>query len=146
MVLDATLLNTQHYKVKWSNPGKGIAPFPISWWSSYRKGSLRVTIVYGNHIYYFEMCRKSAKNVSSKKLMETLLGIFFEWIGFTKLTKYLGIHFFLIYWQRNGIFKYKILKIGKVNHGVICTLSFNILIRIILTFSMIRHLEGNVIT
>ena len=30
MVLDATLLNTQHYKVrikvKWSNPGKGVAP------------------------------------------------------------------------------------------------------------------------
>ena len=29
MVLDATLLNTQHYKVrievKWSNPGKGVA-------------------------------------------------------------------------------------------------------------------------
>ena len=24
MVLDATLLNTQHYKVKWSNPGKGV--------------------------------------------------------------------------------------------------------------------------
>ena len=28
MVLDATLLNTQHYKVrvKWSNPGNGVAP------------------------------------------------------------------------------------------------------------------------
>ena len=30
MVLDATLLYTQHYKVrvKWSNPGKGVAPSP----------------------------------------------------------------------------------------------------------------------
>ena len=28
MVLDSTLLNTQHYKVrvKWSNPGKGVVP------------------------------------------------------------------------------------------------------------------------
>ena len=32
MVLDTTLLNTQHYKVlfkvKWSNPGNGVAPSP----------------------------------------------------------------------------------------------------------------------
>ena len=32
MVLDASLLNTQHYKVwigvKWSNPGKGVVPSP----------------------------------------------------------------------------------------------------------------------
>ena len=31
MVLDASLINTQHYKVringKWSNPGNGIAPY-----------------------------------------------------------------------------------------------------------------------
>ncbi len=31
IILDASLLNTQHYKVqikgKWSNPGKGVAPF-----------------------------------------------------------------------------------------------------------------------
>ena len=36
--LDASLLNTQHYKVwikgKWSNPGKGVAPFPTLWCSS----------------------------------------------------------------------------------------------------------------
>ena len=35
MVLDATLLNTQHYKVrikvKWSNPGKEVAPSPTPW-------------------------------------------------------------------------------------------------------------------
>ena len=31
IVFDATLLNTQHYKVrvKWSNPGRGVAPSPI---------------------------------------------------------------------------------------------------------------------
>ena len=26
MVLDAFLLHTQHYKVKWCNPGKGVTP------------------------------------------------------------------------------------------------------------------------
>ena len=38
-VFDASLLNTQHYKVwikgKLSNPGKRIVPFPILWCSSY---------------------------------------------------------------------------------------------------------------
>ena len=39
MVLDAILLNTQHYKVlsrvRWSNPGKGVAPSPTRRCSSY---------------------------------------------------------------------------------------------------------------
>ena len=33
-------------RVKWSNPGKGVAPFPTPWCSSYRKGSLWVTLDY----------------------------------------------------------------------------------------------------
>ena len=40
MVLDASLPNTQHYKVriksKWSNPRKGVAPSPTPRGSSYR--------------------------------------------------------------------------------------------------------------
>ena len=39
MVLDAFLLNMQDYKIrikgKWSNPGKGIAPFPTPQCSNY---------------------------------------------------------------------------------------------------------------
>ena len=39
MVLDASLLITQHYKVqikvKWSNPGKGVLPAPTPQCSSY---------------------------------------------------------------------------------------------------------------
>ena len=39
MVLDAALLNTQHYKVgikgKWSNPGNEVAPFLTSRCGSY---------------------------------------------------------------------------------------------------------------
>ena len=48
MALDASLLNTQHYKVrikgKWSNPGKGVAPSPTPRYRDYWKGSLRVTL------------------------------------------------------------------------------------------------------
>ena len=47
MVLDASLLNTQHYKVrikgKVEQSREGVAPSPAHWCSSYRKGSLRVT-------------------------------------------------------------------------------------------------------
>ena len=32
IVLDTTLLNTQHYK---SNPGKGVVPSPTPWCNSY---------------------------------------------------------------------------------------------------------------
>ena len=39
-------------RVKWSNPGKGIAPSPTPWCSSYRKGSLQVTLDYGRQLYF----------------------------------------------------------------------------------------------
>ena len=51
MVLDASLLNTQHYKVrikgKVEQSREGVAPSPTPWCSSYRKGSHRVTLDYG---------------------------------------------------------------------------------------------------
>ena len=51
MVLDTTLLNTQHYKVRFKGKVEqswnGVAPSPTPWCSSYRKGSLRVTLDYG---------------------------------------------------------------------------------------------------
>ena len=56
MVLDASLLNTQHYKVrikgKVEQSREGVAPSPTSWCSSYRKGSLRVTLDYGRQLYF----------------------------------------------------------------------------------------------
>ena len=55
MVLDAFLLNTQHHKVlikgKWSNPGKGVTPFPTPRCNSYGKGSLRMALDYGRLTY-----------------------------------------------------------------------------------------------
>ena len=38
-------------RVKWSNPGKGGAPFPTPYCCSYRKGSLQVTLDYGRQLY-----------------------------------------------------------------------------------------------
>ena len=38
-------------RVKWNSPVKGVAPFPTPWGSSYRKGSLRVTLNYGRQLY-----------------------------------------------------------------------------------------------
>ena len=62
MVLDASLLSTQHYKVrikgKVEQSRKGVAPSPTHWCSSYRKGSLRVTLDYGRQLYLllFTVC------------------------------------------------------------------------------------------
>ena len=50
MVLDASLLNTQHYKVrvngKVEQSRERSSALPDIWLSSYRKGSLRVTLDY----------------------------------------------------------------------------------------------------
>ena len=57
MVLDASLLNTQHYKVrikgKVEQSREGVAPSPTPWCSSYRKRSLRVTLDYGRQLYLY---------------------------------------------------------------------------------------------
>ena len=48
-----TLSNISYVsRVKWSNPEKRVAPFPTPWCSSYRKGSLRVTLDYGRQLYF----------------------------------------------------------------------------------------------
>ena len=38
-------------RVKWSNPGKGVAPFPTPWCSSYGKGSFQVALNQGRQLY-----------------------------------------------------------------------------------------------
>ena len=57
MVLDASLLNTQHYKVRIKGKVKqsreGVAPSPTPWCSSYRKGSPRATLDYGRQLYFY---------------------------------------------------------------------------------------------
>ena len=54
MVLDTslTLSNIRYIsRVKWSNPGKGVAPSPTPRCSSYWKGSLLVALDYDHQIY-----------------------------------------------------------------------------------------------
>ena len=62
MVLDASLLNTQHYKVrikgKVEQSREGVAPSPTPWCTSYRKGSLWVTLDYGRQLYLLIMLIK----------------------------------------------------------------------------------------
>ena len=41
----------QGSRVKWSNPGKEVAPSLTHWCSSHRKGSLKVTLDYGRQFY-----------------------------------------------------------------------------------------------
>ena len=55
MVLDISLFNTQHYEIwiKWSNPRKGVVPFPTPWCSSYWKGNLRVALDYSHQLYVY---------------------------------------------------------------------------------------------
>ena len=40
-------------RVKWSNPGKGVAPASPPWCSSYWKGSLRVALDYSCQLYFY---------------------------------------------------------------------------------------------
>ena len=48
-----TLSNISYIsRVKWSNPGKGVAPSPTPRCSSYRKGSLWITLDYGSQLYF----------------------------------------------------------------------------------------------
>ena len=60
MVLDASLLNSQHYKVwikgKVEQSRDGVAPSPTPGCSSYRKRSLRVTLDYGRQLYFTYYC------------------------------------------------------------------------------------------
>ena len=63
MVLDASLPNTQHYKVrikgKVEQSREGVAPSPTLWCSSYRKGGLRVTLDYGRQLFFIYFSIKS---------------------------------------------------------------------------------------
>ena len=84
-------------RVKWSNPGKGIAPSPAPQCSSYCKGNLRVTLDYSHQLYF------------------TLYALlYFIYIIYIQFLFYLGITFFFnltipyllnIYWGFLFFFK-----------------------------------------
>ena len=49
-------------RVKWSNPGQGIAPSTTHWYSSYRKWRLQVTVDYGCHLFIILIRRDNGYN------------------------------------------------------------------------------------
>ena len=55
LVLDPALLSTQH-------PGKGVAPSPTPWYSSYWKRNLQVTLSYGRQLYLLYRFKKNNPN------------------------------------------------------------------------------------
>ena len=65
MVLDASLLNTQHYKVqikgKVKQSREGVVPSSTPRCSSYRKGSLQVTLDYGCQLELHYFLKKKTK-------------------------------------------------------------------------------------
>ena len=90
MVLDASLLSTQHYKVrikgKVEQSRKWVAPSPTHWCSSYRKGSLRVTLDYGRqltyiHIYFnvdWVSILSRSHSLYHLKVLETLYALYLQ--------------------------------------------------------------------
>ena len=77
MVLDISLLKTQHYKVwikgKWNNPGKRVAPSSTLQCSSYWKESLWVALNHGQTTYLF---------LQSKSFSEEILFFFLSLYNF----------------------------------------------------------------
>ena len=88
-------------RVKWSNPGKGVAPSPTSQHSSYWKRSLQVTLDHGHQLHFFlymiiivgnahsEHGSNPYWNLSIKMSLKTknnpFLGISFKWNPLVKL-------------------------------------------------------------
>ena len=97
MALDASLLNTQHYKVwingKWSNPGKGVMSSPRPRCSSYWKRGLRVAFDFSRPTYLLDMYIYIYIIKTLTTCPATFLSFFIELLQ----TK----HFFSFYKERN---------------------------------------------
>ena len=84
---------TQHYKVqiksKEEQSREGVAPSPTSWCSSYRKGSLRVTLDYGHQLYYifkhFKMNRSTKRFIFFQNyLFRSYMRACFQLVAFVR--------------------------------------------------------------
>ena len=88
-------------RVKWSNPGKGVAPSPTSWCSSYRKGNLRLTLDYSHQLYLTYIYTTNQTYLAIIKIFFPLLKVLF-------LMKHVKHHNSFIYY-----IKYKSYKLNK---------------------------------
>ena len=62
-------------RVKWRNPGKGVASSPTSWCSSYRKRCLQVTLDYGLQLYFYLPFSVDVSPVWSKYIYSVLCAL-----------------------------------------------------------------------
>ena len=70
-------------RVKWSNPGNGVAPSSTPWCSSYRKGSLRVTsTMIANFTFYLLLQMFRARGANLLCEIWILLVLFFPIDGY----------------------------------------------------------------
>ena len=87
MLLDASLLNTQHYKVrikgKVEQSRERVAPSPTPWCCSYRKGSLRVTLDYGRQLYLLIAMNNYTYTYTRRNIFNTI-----KTSGHSSLEKY----------------------------------------------------------
>ena len=76
-------------RVKWSNPGQGVAPSPTPWCSSYRKGSLWVALDCGCQLYFFyftNICSILFSIVFTAILVLKMTLEFLDAIGFKQMS------------------------------------------------------------
>ena len=99
-------------RLKWNNPGKRVAPSRTPWCSSYRNGSLRVTLIYGRQITFYllfiSLNNKISENSCSfgfcywfwlvyKPFFITQWSIVFTYVPINVMFCFIII-FFIIYW------------------------------------------------
>ena len=98
MVLDASLLNTQHYKIrikgKVEQSREGVAPSPTHWCSSYRKGSLRITLDYGRQQLYQVSSTFGVLFMKCQLLLlSSLSGVIYFWCPLYEVPSTFGVLF-----------------------------------------------------
>ena len=104
-------LSTIRYvsNVKWSNPGKGVAPSLTPRCSSYWKRSLRTTLDYSRQFYlyiYIYLILPETSCLLILSLIQLSFCMTFEWDDFRKV-----LYFFQLFWSKlEPLSGYRIMK------------------------------------
>ena len=94
-------------RVKWTNPGKGVAPSPTPWCSNYRNGSLGVTLDFGRQLYSLTRFVKWKKKNSFLKFYWILIKEIEKKSSFFLVVFY-GISTFVGYLMSNPVYIYNL--------------------------------------
>ena len=86
-----TLSNIKYVsRVKWNNPGKGVAPSTTPWCCSYRKGRLLVALDNDRQLYFFLIVTGKYLSSNSGILVAIMVNIVFETESYLKNDDYHG--------------------------------------------------------